>query len=317
MSSPHDERPHRWGEDRPGGSRRWWWAGAVAAVAVAAGALLVVIVGRQDDTAGPGAPAAAAELPQHAVAGDENPHLFMKDARWRLTSLSQEDRRSGNQVLTLEGRTVSVSWYPSTVEDLVMSSHRADLREEEPLTIFGQRATVLADALTHEALFTSGTVFTTVRVQGVRTRDEFTTVLSDLTVLTPEQWEESLGEQVVPSARSGAVAKDMLRGVPVPDGFDPADLASEFTQDRSYFGTHVLGSVGCAWLDVYTRARADDDEKTMAEVDEPLSGHRNWPLQQEVSAGVESSASDLLLVSGKVATRQDATEYRDLLGCDR
>ncbi|WP_285598925.1 hypothetical protein [Kineosporia sp. NBRC 101731] len=298
----------------PGGRRAsgWWWVGVVMAVAVA----LLVFVHRDDENSGSADPVAV-ELPQEPVATDGNPHLFMKDARWRLTSLSQDDERSGSQVFTLAGRTVTITWYPSRVADLVLSSRRADLRERDPLTIFGRRATVLEDALNQEVLFTSGSAFITVRVHGVRDRDAFTAVLSELQVLEPARWEDSLGPDVVRPEQSPEVAGQMLSDVPIPDDFDTSTLATRFSEDRTTFGGRVLGSVGCAWLGEYLRAYADQDEKKMAAVYKALSGYQQWSLQREINARAEAPDSGILLLSGKVGTRQDASEYVDLLGCDR
>ncbi|MBS1844732.1 MAG: hypothetical protein JST53_09975 [Actinobacteria bacterium] len=62
------------------------------------------------------------------------------------------------------------------------------------------------------------------------------------------------------AAEYGATARTMLRGIPLPPGFDPSSIPDVGqTMDRYQAGAAVGGAVACAWFGRWDQARAGGD----------------------------------------------------------
>ncbi|GLY14924.1 hypothetical protein Kisp01_19390 [Kineosporia sp. NBRC 101677] len=290
-------------------THRTRWLVAAAAVVAVAAAVPILLFQKQD----PAAP--AAPLPQERLEVDGNPHLFLKDPQWQPTSLYQGAVTDGSQTFVQGDRTTTISWVPIRVRDQVLAARTSEMRPAQPLTVFGQEATVLEDALNQEAFIPAGDMLVTVKVHGIRERKDFLSVLSQLQVLPPDQWEAALGDRFVNADRSAATAREMLADITLPPGFDLASLTSGLTQDRHQFGSNVLVTVSCAWLDRYEQARAQDDEKTMAGVDRALDGNREWALLQEIDDQAPDIALQVTQAANSVAAREGVSESTTALGC--
>lgn len=300
---------------RPLPLRRRWLVGAAAAVALALAVPVWFSGGEEEAIVQPSARASVSE-PTLSTSG--NPHLFM-DSPWLLTSLYQGSAQDGSQTFTRSSRTIettTVQWFPIKVKDRILKARQGSMVEQDPMHLFGSQATVLSGPWTYEALITSGQTLISIRVYGIADLDAFRAALSDLQVLEPQQWEDALGDDMVRPEGSVEVAEQMLRGVPLPDGFDTATLASQFAQDRYQFGSHVLTEVSCSWLQVYAKARTDQDEESMAVVEAALASHTQWDLQREMSQRPEYLDTQLSQASGTVSARRDVSAHLKTLGCD-
>ncbi|GAA3601810.1 hypothetical protein GCM10022223_16940 [Kineosporia mesophila] len=287
--------------------RRAWPAAAAVAAAVVA-VCVVLVQGR--------APVAPAdELPQEPIVATGNPYLTVDD-RWRPASLVQNAPDEGEQQFTGEGdEKLTIWWGPESAYERTVKRIGADVSRRTSLTIFGQQAPLFETALSEQILVPAGEVFVSVRLDRPRDHEEFLSVLSSLRVVDPQQWIADLGEGTVTPGNSAATAATMLRGVPLPAGFDLPDPVTELSQDRYYFGAELLTTVSCAWLEEYTNARADRDEDGMAAVDRALSSHRDWPLLNEMNETGDWGAQ-VPIFAAKVSIRQDVSSYMEQLSCD-
>jgi hypothetical protein len=172
----------------------------------------------------------------------------------------------------------------------------------QPATSFhypGQRpnfATVLAP---------QGNVF--VALGGtLGSKREYAAVLHSLRSVDVDTWLDAMPPEVIrPSARSAAIAQ-LLRGVPVPPGFDasaqhfratpaPAGAALQSESaltDRFMLGKSLTGAVACGWIQHWLSATRAGDGGAAREAVDALGTAPQWPvlLQMVREKGYRGSA---------------------------
>ncbi len=100
-----------------------------------------------------------------------------------------------------------------------------------------------------------------------------------------EEWLDAMPAKVVKAAEYGATAKAMLRGIPLPPGFDPSSIPDRgLTMDRYQVGAAVGGAVACAWFERWGEARAEDDVAAAREAEGVLlASERRWPIFRQMA----------------------------------
>ncbi len=114
---------------------------------------------------------------------------------------------------------------------------------------------------------------------------------------------------------------DMLADVPLPEGFDTSALSK--TGDRYHVGVSVAGHVACAWIEVWIKATAANDEQAAKQAADALATSRSWPILVELESQggypmvvwqyADAVNGDGTVVGGRVLTIEES--YRDALGC--
>jgi hypothetical protein len=100
----------------------------------------------------------------------------------------------------------------------------------------------------------------------------------------PEQWLDAMPARVVKAADYTATVESMLRGIPLPPGFDPTRLKSEgITNDRYQVGAVVGGAVACSWFQTWDQALRRGDSATAEEAEAALSKAESWPIFREMA----------------------------------
>jgi hypothetical protein len=127
-----------------------------------------------------------------------------------------------------------------------------------------------------------------------------------------EEWLEALPASAVAPRAQAATVQEMLRGVPVPPGFEPPG-AGATTRDRYQLGARVAGAVACAWI-----------ERGGEEAREALASARSWPILLEMNAEgdypeVLWDYAEAFRAGGDVAAGKPGISvqdsYQDALGC--
>jgi hypothetical protein len=165
-------------------------------------------------------------------------------------------------------------------------------------TLLGQRATTFAYAGQHPnyatVLSPQGTVF--IEVGGsLGSRHEYEAVLHSLRRVGVDAWLGAMPPEVLrPAARSAALAQ-MLRGIPIPPGFDASTLhfrdmpvlagsASTGLQsegvltDRFMLGKSLTGAVACDWLQRWLSATRTGDDAAAREAVDAMGTAPHWPI---------------------------------------
>jgi hypothetical protein len=98
-------------------------------------------------------------------------------------------------------------------------------------------------------------------------------------------WLDAMPTKVVKAAEYGATVHEMLRGIPIPRGFDPSRIPNlHLTTNRYQVGAAVGGTVACAWFRYWGKARADHDAAATQEAERVLlQSEKQWPIFRQMS----------------------------------
>jgi hypothetical protein len=111
----------------------------------------------------------------------------------------------------------------------------------------------------------------------------FTALLAGLTRVDAGTWLSAMPASVVKAADRGSAIAEMLKGVPVPPGFDPADIkGADLTKDRYQLGAAVTGLVSCRWLQRWAKARRTGDTAAVDQAVAAMATAKDWPILEEM-----------------------------------
>ncbi|HKZ15565.1 MAG TPA: hypothetical protein VJL81_17145 [Solirubrobacterales bacterium] len=273
---------------------------ALACVAVIA--LLVVLGGGSVDSVKDGGrPTYAAAAVKVAEA---NPRLLVTAPGWLIVHANSFEaeyggltyKDVGHPVIGPEGLSVVMNWAPASL-------YRSTLREYRPKATVTRSSVLGRQATTFHyrgrpayitLLPPQGDVFITLALPAV----EHVALLRSLRAVSVERWLAAMPPEVVQPAAESDVIAQMLHGVPLPPGFDPAALESESVLTNRYeLGQAVAGAVACGWLESWDSARRSGDAATAEAAVTAMSGARHWAvlLQMVQEKGFEG---DVLPANG-------------------
>ena len=273
---------------RPGGDRRRGAVGrgggrerrrratlGLGLAAVAAVAALFVI-GGWPGGAGGGRPEFAAAAIRVA---EENPRLLVTAPGWKIVRADEFEPDSGELTFSDGGRRLDVHWYPARQYGQYLRD-RASVSTPEHGVLLGQRTTTVDYGRGEYATMLSpqGSVF--IEVRGLLGgRSAYDEILHSLRPVDVETWLGAMPPSTVrPEARSEAVDQ-MLRGIPLPPGFDAAALQGEDSiSDQSSLAVKVGNAVACGWVESWIAARAAGDQAAAEQAVEAMAGSADWPI---------------------------------------
>jgi hypothetical protein len=168
---------------------------------------------------------------------------------------------------------------------------RALVSTPETSTLLGQTATTIRYSLNTGGaeyatmLSPQGAVFVEVR-GGLDSRAEYEALLRSLRQVDVDTWLAAMPQSVVsPDVRSAVVAR-MLRGVPLPPGFDLATLKGEDSVLNHYqLAVKVAGMVSCGWVESWLAATKAGDGSQAREAVEAMATSHHWPMMPTLIKG--------------------------------
>ncbi len=99
-----------------------------------------------------------------------------------------------------------------------------------------------------------------------------------------QTWLDAMPAKVVKAADHDAAVREMLKGIPVPKGFRPAQIPDEgLTTDRYQVGASVAGIVSCLWFRQWGEARRAGDHRGAAEAERAMATAKHWPILHEMA----------------------------------
>lgn len=99
-----------------------------------------------------------------------------------------------------------------------------------------------------------------------------------------QTWLDAMPAKVVKAADYGAAVQEMLQGIPLPPGFDPAKIPDlHVTNNRYQVGAAVGGAVACEWFRHWGDAIGKGDASAAKEAERVLQGAGSWPIFREMS----------------------------------
>ena len=262
---------------------------AIAATAI----LLVALLSLRDDSGDSGSGTAwAAEQIRFAEA---SPLVLLGAPGWRVEYANEESRREGE--LTFRRGPIA------SRQDL---TYAADLNwRGGPMRMWVEdRAASATITTTAPVLGTTARVFqyeggtpghrdiTALfrydgRVlefrAGAADVDAFKVLLATLKRVDTDTWLSAMPPSVVKTPDRDSTIRQMLRGVPLPPGFEQEDIkGSELTKDRYQLGAAVSGTVACQWFKRWAEARSENDRGKEREAIAAMATAKGWPVLHEM-----------------------------------
>jgi hypothetical protein len=112
----------------------------------------------------------------------------------------------------------------------------------------------------------------------------FKSLLADLRRVDTNTWLSAMPASVVKTADRPQAVTAMLRGIPLPPGFDAAGIpGAKLSKDRYQLGATVAGTVACSWLRVWSQARRAGDTPTVDRAIAAMATAKHWPILREMS----------------------------------
>ena len=105
-----------------------------------------------------------------------------------------------------------------------------------------------------------------------------------LTRVDSQTWLDAMPAKVVKAADHDAAVREMLRGIPVPKGFNPSQIPDEgLTTNRYQVAGSVTGIVSCLWFRQWGEARRSGDRAAATEAEKAMATARHWPILDEMA----------------------------------
>jgi hypothetical protein len=276
--------------------------GLLAAAAIVVAAIVLLAGG---GGAGSPTPAYGARLVRFA---ESTPLLLLEAPGWHVNDVDQIQGGSGEMKFGMRGdvpadeRRVDLHWLPTaslgeTLRELLHPPIDRTPGRRLAIALPALDATAHVDTRAESALrygrpgdhemwaiWTEGSrlLLLTSRVPSLAA---FRERLEGLRRVDAATWLDAMPAEVVKSAEYGATAQAMLRGIPLPPGFDPNSIPDlELTTDRYQVGAKVGGAVACAWFARWGEARAAGDAAGAREAEKVLlESEKRWPIFREMA----------------------------------
>jgi hypothetical protein len=279
------------------------------AAAITGTAAILLLTGSASESQ----PAYAADVVRFA---DSTPLLLLEEPAWRVRNVVQWQRSSGNmefgpgapapaephpsrsEIIRGEAqlhfglRTITVGWAPWQRASRWLNNYRAHgftatapvLRTVAHIDPGAQRSNPGAHGRRSMlAIWKEGDRLISLSAW-VPDLDAFRERLSWLRKVETVTWLDAMPPRVVKAAEYGGEVDKMLRGIPLPPGFDPSRIPDRhLTTNRYSVGRAVGGAVACKWFGRWFDAQADHDLDAAREARHALLGSRSWPVFRRIA----------------------------------
>jgi hypothetical protein len=262
----------------PRSHRRAW----SVAVAVGVSALVASIAWLGGGLQGGSSSAYGAELIRFAK---NSPLILLAD--WEVGDAIEHSAKEGEMRFFRSGRaTAELYWRAGSFQKWVGDRARESV-EETAAPVLDSSARVFRypccgpGRLDFSALWReNGRVleFRTVAPSPAAFRER----LAALQSVDVDTWLAALPRRVVQAVDRPVTVKAMLRGIPLPPGFEARDVeGAGLMTDRSAIASQVLGAVACGWRGRWLQARSAGDRTSARAAVEALGSVREWPIVRE------------------------------------
>lgn len=251
--------------------------GGLACAAAIAG--LVLFGGGSVGGGGPPAFAAAA-----IEVAEANPRLLVTQPGWKVSYAGEFEVDAGEVSFGDGAHRFDVHWYPARFYRGYLRD-RAFVSKPRTSILFGRRATTVRydEGEYATMLAPQGNVFVEVRGR-LGDRAEYEAVLRSLRQVDVDTWLAAMPPSVVRPDVRAVVVERMLRGVPLPPGFDSDVLASEQSVlNRYQLAAKVAGAVSCGWVESWLAATKVGDRPRAREAVEAMATWKSWSMMRALS----------------------------------
>jgi hypothetical protein len=266
--------------------RRGFALGLGAGLACLA-AIAVLLLFGGNSVGGGGEPAFAEAAIEVA---EVNPRLLVTLPGWKVTDAGEFEAGEGEVTFGDGDHRFDVHWYPARYYRRYLRD-RALVSTPKTSRLLGHTATTidygssLGGAEYATMLSPRGPVFVEVR-GALDDRAEYEAVLRSLRSVDVDTWLAAMPRRVVGPDHRAAVVGRMLRGVPLPPGFDLAALEGEGSVLNHYqLAVKVAGDVTCGWVESWLAATKAGDESRARDAVEAMATSHRWPMMPTLIEG--------------------------------
>ncbi len=256
----------------------------------------VVYANEENETTGEMSFVLGSSDPEMVSHGDQ---LRVAELFWRDVSLSRmvRDRSDAASTITTAsvlGNTAKVFMY----DQASLGMKPTDPPVEQAAALWNQDGQVLE-----------------LRTQ-VPDLDSFKERLATLRKVDVDDWLSALPPSSVPTGGTAAVVDEMLRGVPLPPGFDISGIPRiNLTKDRLALAQDVSTAVTCSWFANWAKARRQGDTAAVKAAIDAMRSSKDWPVLREAKIGMLISPYVAAMPRGTIYGRPLAPELFAARGC--
>jgi len=229
------------------------------------------------------------DRPEFAAAAirvaEANPRLLVTAPDWKIVRADEFEPDTGELVFSNGENHFDVHWYPASMYGVYLRD-RAEVGASAQGELLGQRATTVEYSPEEYAtmLAPQGNVFIEVRGR-LGSRSAYEEILHSLQTVDVETWLSAMPAATVRPQDRSLEVDQMLRGIPLPPGFNPAVLGNENSiSDRSSLAVKVGNAVACSWVDSWIAARRSGDDAGAERAIEAIAGAPDWPIVLEIKS---------------------------------
>jgi hypothetical protein len=98
-------------------------------------------------------------------------------------------------------------------------------------------------------------------------------------------WLSALPPSVITAAEHPATVSAMLKGVPLPPGFEPSQISEAgLAQDRYQVGAAVAGTIACEWIKRWMEARHSGNADEVREAIAAMASSPHWSVLRSMES---------------------------------
>lgn len=188
------------------------------------------------------------------------------------------------------GGDLELHWYPAAEAPGYIKDRADGASIKTTMRVLGATAHVIQYAGTvgaqhmYSAIWTRGPRMLEFRGNAANMAG-FKAQLARLGVVDSAVWLKALPKTVVPSTERSAVIRTMLRGIPLPPGFDPSQIPGKaLSRDHYQLATAVTGVAACEWFARWGRARTAGNRAEVNQAVSAMATAKHWPILRQINS---------------------------------
>jgi hypothetical protein len=236
-----------------------------------------------------------------------NPRILVTAPGWSITHVEPLEPDSGETQFSDGTSELSITWYPARLYERYRED-RASVSPSVDTEVLGVTGATVhyGDSDYATILPPDGDVFIEIRGR-LGSEDAYYNILDSLETTDVATWLGAMPAEVVRPGEQAKLVHSLLRGVPLPPGFDLEKLAGQAVLNPDGLRLKVASSVACGWLDAWADADRIGDRAAKAKAVEAMATAESWPVMQERPVLGDRSRTILELGKGIADGRLDRT----------
>lgn len=225
----------------------------------------------------------AAEVVRVAEA---NARVLVDEPGWKVTLVDEFTAAEGEMMFGNGKLGLELNWYPrEQYQGFLDDRLGGGLGDPVRVEVLDKQGSMFRynDTDFETILPPEGSNFLMIR-GGVGDERAYRGILAALISVDVQTWLDALSESAVQPQDHDAVVDEMLKGIPLPDGFDRDGIKlGDGVRHRYHVGAAVVGEITCGWYEQWREGKRSGDDDAVADAVEAMRGSRSWPVLREMA----------------------------------